>query len=367
MAVDLPLAKPVGPPAGQPFTWPEGVLLEEDGIPYSVEFQNFNLLVKDGAPTETLHRIINARQQRQAARASTTVPALGARPLTVPGTPVLVKVEPGQPGEAVSPPSHAYCVSTPGTAVTQDDSSEDILQLHQSPLAAAELRLHASPPIDYVYAMYRVYPWSFDEDVPKELRESPDLESSLPFVTYPHSAQYRTAVLGRFLFEDAITALNPAPVGEESNISKWWKSVPRKAFRITYLPGAVPKIELTVLGMSEGWNHETSVFRGISVFPGVLDDDGTSFAPRTLQVLVGKDRTVELPMKKTLLGIMQKHVCSSKRHLCKLSKGQACTGVHVAAMLGILPPRKCFGCPRGARRERSRSRGSADINGDDGP
>ena len=47
--------------------------------------------VKDGAPTETLHRIINARQQRQAARASTTVPALGARPLTVPGTPVLVK------------------------------------------------------------------------------------------------------------------------------------------------------------------------------------------------------------------------------------------------------------------------------------
>ena len=26
MAVDLPLAKPAGPPAGQPFTWPEGVL-----------------------------------------------------------------------------------------------------------------------------------------------------------------------------------------------------------------------------------------------------------------------------------------------------------------------------------------------------
>jgi hypothetical protein len=218
--------------------------------------------------------------------------------------------------------------------------------------------------------MYRVYPWSWDEDVPRELRVSPDFPASLPYVTYPHSVQHESVELGRFLFEDAIKALNPAPAGAADNIPKWWKNVPRKCLRIRYLPGEDPKIELTVCGMSESWNPLTSLFQGFCVFPGIVSDDGKT-VPRRIPPLMGKDRTIELPMRKTILGIVQRHTCNKDHHFCKQSTAHACIGQHVAALFSILPPRKCFGAPKASekkvKRDRSRSRGPPDPNGDDEP
>ena len=81
---------------------------------------------------------------------------------------------------------------------------------------------------------------------------------------------------------------------------------------------------------------------------------------RRIPPLAGRDRKLELPWSsKTTVGLMQKHTCHRGDPHCKWAKSERCQGVHVAAMLAILTPKKCIGIQR-EQRERSRSRGRED-------